>query len=119
MNLQVIASSGGDILWVSGALPGAVHDKKAEWVWGVPSELERTGLVTLADKGYQGSSCAKVPYRQAERQSCFRPHQPPGSTAYNVDGGVSQLTGSSYSNCETFICVRSSQKIHYREGSPV
>jgi hypothetical protein len=32
MNLQVIASPTGDILWVSGALPGAVHDKKAEWV---------------------------------------------------------------------------------------
>jgi hypothetical protein len=28
MNLQVIASSDGDILWVSGALPGSVHDKK-------------------------------------------------------------------------------------------
>jgi hypothetical protein len=32
MNLQVIASPTGDILWVSGALPGSVHDKKAEWV---------------------------------------------------------------------------------------
>src|SRR5690242_4279249 len=30
MNLQVIASPGGDIVWVSGALPGSVHDKKAE-----------------------------------------------------------------------------------------
>ena len=30
MNLQVIASPGGDIVWVSGALPGAVHDKRAE-----------------------------------------------------------------------------------------
>jgi hypothetical protein len=30
MNLQVIASPGGDILWVSGALPGSVHDKNAE-----------------------------------------------------------------------------------------
>src|SRR5689334_18551721 len=30
MNLPVIASPGGDIVWVSGALPGAVHDKKAE-----------------------------------------------------------------------------------------
>jgi hypothetical protein len=29
MNLQVIASPGGDVLWVSGALPGSVHDKKA------------------------------------------------------------------------------------------
>ena len=50
MNLQVIASPGGDILWVSGALPGSVHDKKAEWIWGVLAELEAAGLVTLADK---------------------------------------------------------------------
>jgi hypothetical protein len=29
MNLQVIVGPRGDILWVSGALPGSVHDKKA------------------------------------------------------------------------------------------
>jgi DDE superfamily endonuclease/Helix-turn-helix of DDE superfamily endonuclease len=63
MNLQVIASSAGDILWVSGALPGSVHDKKAEWIWGILDELEDAGLVTLADKGYQGSTWAKIPYR--------------------------------------------------------
>jgi len=63
MNLQVIASPRGDILWVSGALPGSVHDKKAEWVWGVLTDLEAAGLVTLADKGYQGSTHAKIPYR--------------------------------------------------------
>jgi hypothetical protein len=63
MNLQVMASPDGDILWVSGALPGSVHDKKAEWIWGVLAELEAAGLVTLADKGYQGSSYAKIPYR--------------------------------------------------------
>ena len=63
MNLQVIASPAGDILWVSGALPGSVHDKKAEWIWGVLAELEAAGLVTLADKGYQGSSYARLPYR--------------------------------------------------------
>src|SRR5690242_2705491 len=62
MNLQVIASPDGDILWVSGALPGSVHDKKAEWVWGVLAELEAAGLVTLADKGYRGSTYAKIPY---------------------------------------------------------
>jgi hypothetical protein len=62
MNLQVIASPAGDIVWVSGALPGAVHDKKAEWVWGVLAELEAAGLVTLADKGYRGSMYAKIPY---------------------------------------------------------
>jgi DDE superfamily endonuclease len=63
MNLQVISSPHGDILRVSGALPGSVHDKKAEWVWGVPDELENAGLVALADKGYQGSTWAKVPYK--------------------------------------------------------
>ena len=63
MNLQVIASPDGDILWVSGALPGSVHDKKAEWIWGVLAELEAAGLVTLADKGYQGSTYAKIPYK--------------------------------------------------------
>ena len=62
MDLQVIASPDGGIVWVSGALPGSVHDKKAEWVWGVLGELEAAGLVTLADKGYRGSSHAKIPY---------------------------------------------------------
>ena len=63
MNLQVIASPGRDILWVSGPLPGAVHDKKAEWIWGVLAELEAVGLIVLADKGYQGAAHAKVPYK--------------------------------------------------------
>jgi len=63
MNLQVIASPDGDILWVSGPLPGSVHDKKAEWIWGVLAELEAAGLIVLADKGYQGSKHAKVPYK--------------------------------------------------------
>jgi DDE superfamily endonuclease len=63
MNLQVIASPGGDIVWVSGPLPGAVHDKEAEWIRGVLAELEAAGLVVLADKGYQGSTYAKIPYK--------------------------------------------------------
>jgi DDE superfamily endonuclease len=46
-----------------GALPGSVHDKKAEWTWGVLTEVEAVGLVTLADKGYQGSAYAKIPYK--------------------------------------------------------
>ena len=49
------------------ALPGAVHDKKAEWIWGVLAQLEAAGLVTLADKGYQGSSYAKIPYRDRNK----------------------------------------------------
>ncbi len=63
MNLQVIASPAGDILWVSGPLPGSVHDKNAEWIWGVLAEREAAGLVVLADKGYQGSTYAKVRYK--------------------------------------------------------
>ena len=63
MNLQVIASPAGDILWVSGPLPGSVHDKRAEWIWGVLDELETAGLIVLADKGYQGAAHAKIPYR--------------------------------------------------------
>jgi hypothetical protein len=63
MNLQVIASPTGDIVWVSGPLPGAVHDKKAQWIWGVLRELEAAGLVTLADKGYQGAVHARTPYK--------------------------------------------------------
>jgi hypothetical protein len=63
MNLQVIASPCGDILWVSGPLPGAVPDMKAQWIWGVLAELEAAGLVVLAGKGYQGSTYAKIPYK--------------------------------------------------------
>ena len=43
MNLQVIASPCGNILWVSGPLPGAVHDKRAEWIWGVPGRAGGRG----------------------------------------------------------------------------
>ena len=76
MNLQVIASPGGDVLWVSGALPGSVHDKKAEWVWGVLAELEAAGLITLADKGYQGSAHAKIPYRGRNKPESQKAGQP-------------------------------------------
>ena len=48
---------------VRGALPGSVHDKRAEWIRGVLAELEAAGLIVLADKGYQGAAHAKLPYR--------------------------------------------------------
>ena len=54
MNLQVIASPGGDIVWVSGPLPGAVHDLTAARIWGIVRELAASGLVMLGDKGYLG-----------------------------------------------------------------
>src|SRR5579864_1994372 len=87
MNLQVIASPSGDIVWVSGALPGAVHDKNAEWIWGVLAELEAAGLVTLADKGYQGSAYAKIPYKgKTSRNPRSRPTRLTRSSGHPASG---------------------------------
>jgi hypothetical protein len=55
MNLQVIASPDGTLLWVSGELRGAVHDLTAARIWGIIRALATTGLLTLADKAYQGA----------------------------------------------------------------
>jgi Helix-turn-helix of DDE superfamily endonuclease/DDE superfamily endonuclease len=52
MNLQVIASPEGEILWVSGALPGAVHDLTAARIWGIVRTLAAAGFIVLAGKGY-------------------------------------------------------------------
>ena len=57
MNLQVIATPGGDIVWVSGPLPGAVHDLTAARIWGILRELAASGLVVLADKTSDALSC--------------------------------------------------------------
>jgi len=64
MNLQVLASPAGEIVWVSGALPGAVHDMNAARIWGIVRELAAAGLITLADKGYIGAGePVLTPYR--------------------------------------------------------
>jgi hypothetical protein len=55
MNLQVIASPEGEILWVSGALPGSTHDLTAARTWGILRELAAAGLIVVADKGYTGA----------------------------------------------------------------
>jgi hypothetical protein len=39
MNLQVISSPAGEILWVSGPLPGATHDLTAARIWGILRKL--------------------------------------------------------------------------------
>ncbi|GAA0843106.1 hypothetical protein GCM10009525_58370 [Streptosporangium amethystogenes subsp. fukuiense] len=64
MNVQVIATPDGTILWTSGALPGKAHDLSAVRIWGVLRELERASIVTLADKAYQGAEGPVItPYR--------------------------------------------------------
>jgi hypothetical protein len=64
MNLQVISAPSGDILWVSGPLPGSVHDLTAARIWGIVPELAAAGLITLADKAYIGAGeHVLTPYR--------------------------------------------------------
>jgi DDE superfamily endonuclease len=64
MNLQVISASDGEILWVSGPLPGATHDLTAARIWGILRDLAASGLIVLADKGYTGAGDhVRVPYR--------------------------------------------------------
>ena len=55
MNLQVISSPDGQVLWVSGPLPGGAHDLTAARIWGVVRELAAAGLIVLADKSYIGA----------------------------------------------------------------
>jgi hypothetical protein len=68
MNLQVIAGPDGAIVWVSGPLPGSVHDIKAARIWGIIRELHNAGLLVLADKGYIGAGKhIKTPYKGRNR----------------------------------------------------
>jgi len=68
MNLQVSASPAGDILWVSGPLPGAVHDLTAARIWGIVRELAAAGLIVLADKGYDGAGDhIRTPYKERNK----------------------------------------------------
>jgi hypothetical protein len=64
MNLQVISSPHGEILWVSGPLPGAAYDLTAARIWGIIRQLAAAGLIVLADKGYTGAGeHVLTPYR--------------------------------------------------------
>ena len=68
MNLQVISSPHGEIQWVSGPLPGAVHDLTAARIWGIIRQLAAAGLIVLADKAYIGAGeHVYTPYPGAEQ----------------------------------------------------
>jgi hypothetical protein len=54
MNVQVIADPFGRLLWVSPALPGAVHDIRAAREHGIADALTEAGITCWADKGYRG-----------------------------------------------------------------
>jgi DDE superfamily endonuclease/Helix-turn-helix of DDE superfamily endonuclease len=68
MNLQVIAGPDGTIVWVSGPLPGSVHDLKAARIWGIIRALREAGILVLADKGYVGAgSHVKTRYKGKDK----------------------------------------------------
>jgi hypothetical protein len=78
MNLQVIASPQGEILWVSGPLPGAVHDLTAARIWGIIRQLAAARLIVLADKGYIGAGDhVLTPYRGRNKPASRKPPTPP------------------------------------------
>jgi DDE superfamily endonuclease len=73
MNLQVISSPDGTILWVSGALRGSTHDLTAARTWGIVRELAASGLIVLADKGYHGArGPAAHPYKGRNKPASQR-----------------------------------------------
>ncbi len=73
MNLQVISSPDGQIVWVSGPLPGAAHDLTAARIWGIIGELAASGLVVLADKGYTGAGDhVRVPYKGTNKPASHK-----------------------------------------------
>jgi hypothetical protein len=79
MNLQVIASPDGDIGWVSGPLPGAVHDLTAARIWAILRDLAASGLIALGDKGYTGAGDPvitpyKGPGKPASQKDANRAH---------------------------------------------
>ena len=60
LNLQVIASPDGEIVWVSGPLPGAVHDLTATRIWGILRHLAASGLIAPGDNEHAGVGAMRV-----------------------------------------------------------
>ncbi|MEY9211660.1 hypothetical protein ABH917_001106 [Thermobifida halotolerans] len=50
-SVQVVAAPDRELLWVSGALPGAVHDTRAARIWRLAERIQTARLFGLADKG--------------------------------------------------------------------
>ncbi|MCZ4117927.1 IS5 family transposase [Streptomyces sp. H39-S7] len=63
MNVQVLTDPFGRLLWVSPALPGAVHDVRAAREHGIIDALAQTDVPCWADKGYRGAGgTVRIPY---------------------------------------------------------
>lgn len=65
MNIQVMAGPYGAVIATSGSLLGKTHGLSAARLWGIPRHLEAAGILTLADRAYQGIGTDPVitPYK--------------------------------------------------------
>ncbi len=60
MNLQVISAPNGEILCVSGPLPGAVHDLTAARIWGIVRQLAAAGPGRAGRQGLPRRRCSRA-----------------------------------------------------------
>jgi hypothetical protein len=69
VNAQVIADASGRLVWVSPVLPGSTHDLTAARVHAIIDALTAAGVLTLADKGYQGAGgSVRTPFKRHHRR---------------------------------------------------
>lgn len=69
VNVQVLADPAGRLVWASPALPGATHDLTAARTHQLIDALTTYGVVTFADKGYQGAGGSVVtPFKRHRRR---------------------------------------------------
>ncbi len=110
MNLQVISAPDGEIVWVSGPLPGAVHDLTAARIWGIVRQLAAAGLITLADKGYHGAGeHVLTPYRgrnkPASQKDANRAHAQP-MPSYDPPASAQMPSSRTGTSCESCAAAR-------------
>ncbi|GAA4931068.1 hypothetical protein GCM10023224_08670 [Streptomonospora halophila] len=90
MNAQVDATPNGDPVWVSGALPGAVHDTRAARVWRIGQRIAAAGLLGLGGKGYAGYS--RTPFKGRNKPEWGQPHpRAPAQPGRTRDGPAQEL----------------------------
>lgn len=57
-------NSGSGKTSIARTLPGKAHDLSAARIWGILRALEQAGVITLADKAYQGAEgLVATPYK--------------------------------------------------------
>lgn len=133
VNLQVIATPDGDILWISRDLPGSPHGTTAARIWQVLPALARAGLIALADKGYQGldETGDQKAANRAHVQHCAPANAPtrnskPGASSANYADSPTALDASPKLSTPSQPRTRSHSRMKkaqyqdgHRNGSPV